>query len=272
MDKMKKPAAFTLAEVLITLAIIGVVAALTIPTVITNYQKKMYVTQLKKSYNNLSNAFRTIMANDGVTELSETTLWSKIPSDYFFLGDMLQPKNAEFKNEFLKNFKVVAAYSSGSFPEEYKPKYKHLNGTDRSSLSSAIYLADGTLLDIKLYKTPLQMYRDSKKCSSLKEFQETRNTKTKLWQEAGYIDIDVNGVKGPNIVGRDLFAFSIGNDGELYPMGGADFAVYHDCEYDNLDSCTYYWKNESNYYPCTKSSNGVGCAGRIMEEGWEMKY
>ena len=47
--------AFTLAEVLITLAIIGVVAAMTIPTLINNYQKKQTVTQLKKAYTTLAN-------------------------------------------------------------------------------------------------------------------------------------------------------------------------------------------------------------------------
>lgn len=41
--------AFTLAEVLITLGIIGVVAAMTLPTLIANYQKRQTVVQLKKS-------------------------------------------------------------------------------------------------------------------------------------------------------------------------------------------------------------------------------
>ena len=45
-DKLRR-AAFTLAEVLITLGIIGVVAALTLPTLIQNHQKQVYVTQLK---------------------------------------------------------------------------------------------------------------------------------------------------------------------------------------------------------------------------------
>ena len=44
----KRKSAFTLAEVLITLGVIGVVAALTLPTLIANYQKKNLVTQLKK--------------------------------------------------------------------------------------------------------------------------------------------------------------------------------------------------------------------------------
>ncbi len=269
MKKMKKLAAFTLAEVLITLAIIGVVAALTIPTVITNYQKKMYVTQLKKSYNNLTNAFRTIMANDGVTELTDTTLWSKISSS-ISARDILQTKNADFKNEFFKTFKVAEVYGEGNIPEEYNPEFKYLNGTDGDPFDSAIYLADGTLLDFNFYTKPDLACTDG--CSSLQEFQKTRNTKTKFWEYVGDITINVNGPKGPNVVGRDVFAFFLGNDGVLYPYGGADFAVYFGCEYGNLDSCTYYWKNEGGEASCAKSSDGVGCAGRIMEEGWEMKY
>ncbi len=45
-----KKIGFTLAEVLITLGIIGVVAALTIPTLVNNYQKKTYVTGLQRAY------------------------------------------------------------------------------------------------------------------------------------------------------------------------------------------------------------------------------
>ena len=48
---MKK--AFTLAEVLITLGIIGIVAAMTLPTLIGKYQKKQTVTQLKKAYRDI---------------------------------------------------------------------------------------------------------------------------------------------------------------------------------------------------------------------------
>ena len=47
--------AFTLAEVLITLGIIGVVAALTLPTLISNYKKQTYVTGLQKAYSVLNN-------------------------------------------------------------------------------------------------------------------------------------------------------------------------------------------------------------------------
>ena len=46
---MRKEFAFTLAEVLITLGIIGVVAAMTIPTLMTNIKSTQYLAQFKKS-------------------------------------------------------------------------------------------------------------------------------------------------------------------------------------------------------------------------------
>ena len=48
--------AFTLAEVLITLGIIGVVAAMTLPTLVGEYQKKQTATQLKKFYSIMQQA------------------------------------------------------------------------------------------------------------------------------------------------------------------------------------------------------------------------
>ena len=54
-----KPA-FTLAEVLVTLGIIGVVSAMTVPTLMQNYQRQSYVTQLHKVYNEVGQQQRDI--------------------------------------------------------------------------------------------------------------------------------------------------------------------------------------------------------------------
>ena len=56
---------FTLAEVLITLGIIGVVAALVMPALIANYQKMALKTQFKKTYNMFLNAVRLTQTNMG---------------------------------------------------------------------------------------------------------------------------------------------------------------------------------------------------------------
>ena len=57
--------AFTLAEVLITLGIIGIVAAVTIPTLVTKYQEKQTVTRFKWIYSTLANAFTMAVAENG---------------------------------------------------------------------------------------------------------------------------------------------------------------------------------------------------------------
>ena len=62
---MKK--AFTLAEVLITLMIIGIVAALTIPSVISNYQQQEFKTGLKKAVSVLNEAIQTNIIQEGKT-------------------------------------------------------------------------------------------------------------------------------------------------------------------------------------------------------------
>jgi len=59
---MKK--AFTLAEVLITLGIIGVVAAITIPSLIANYQKRVIETTLKEDYSIMAQVNRLMIANE----------------------------------------------------------------------------------------------------------------------------------------------------------------------------------------------------------------
>lgn len=64
---MKKAFGFTLAEVLITLAIIGVVAALTIPSVIANTQQQEFKTGLKKAVSVLNSALTLGQAIDGET-------------------------------------------------------------------------------------------------------------------------------------------------------------------------------------------------------------
>jgi prepilin-type N-terminal cleavage/methylation domain-containing protein len=60
-----KKAAFTLAEVLITLGIIGVVAAITLPVVVSNYRKSLIENQLKTTVSIISNAVRLSVVENG---------------------------------------------------------------------------------------------------------------------------------------------------------------------------------------------------------------
>ena len=60
---MKK--GFTLAEVLITIGVIGIVAAMTLPMLLVNHREKEMVTRLKKVYTNISQAMQRAIVENG---------------------------------------------------------------------------------------------------------------------------------------------------------------------------------------------------------------
>jgi prepilin-type N-terminal cleavage/methylation domain-containing protein len=99
LNKKSKQKAFTLAEVLITIGIIGVVSALTIPTLIKNYQKKVTVEKLKVAYSILSQAVETSKQDNG-----DLSTWS------------LQLSSADFANiyilPYLKDWSKIPAYQA----------------------------------------------------------------------------------------------------------------------------------------------------------------
>ena len=91
--------AFTLAEVLITLGIIGIVAAMTLPSVIVNYQKQEALTRLKKSYTTVANAFSFPLE---FTLLILTSVISLVLSPFHALSRLLY--------EFSFIFNTISAY------------------------------------------------------------------------------------------------------------------------------------------------------------------
>ena len=102
-----KKAAFTLAEVLIALAIIGIVAAMTIPTLVAKYQEKVTVTRFKWVYSTLANAFTMAVAENGVPEtwdLNTPESMANILSKYMRISE----KCHHTKGCFPDNVDVVA--------------------------------------------------------------------------------------------------------------------------------------------------------------------
>ena len=232
---------FTLAEVLITLGIIGVVAALTIPTLMNNYQKSQYVTGLKKAYTEINQALVQVAADRGcIGDLKCTGLFTFDSSD--------------FGSEFVKYFNAIknCEKNSGCFSNEVIVK-DHYDGTGNltgyDDWTSGMYrfiTADGMVFSID----------QAGDCSTDLSSNVTNN----LTQYCADIYIDVNGIQGPNYLGRDIFMYYItnGKGPLLYPYEGVD------------DGSNGYWK-DNNY--CDPSHNDDwGCVARIMDEGWQMNY
>src|SRR5574344_3080672 len=80
-----KKSAFTLAEVLIVLGIIGIVASMTIPTLMNKVAKQEYVAGLKKFYSTQMNGWAQLLADEGVQQLEDTSLWQNMTRDWWIL-------------------------------------------------------------------------------------------------------------------------------------------------------------------------------------------
>jgi len=247
LNDFKKKAAFTLAEVLITLGIIGVVAAITIPNLISNYQKRAWTAQLKKSYATLNQSFRRMLADDNVSALSQTETFSSIGTN----NEMCSSENA---SNICKDFYInLGKYIKISSIKRMDYKYKYLNSEiETNNVYEIITLLDGTIIfSYTFYKNPSYAYPNA--IGKLKD------------NYVGAFIIDINGLKGPNRVGRDIFSFRLADDGILYPSCSE---AESQMKYGNNHT---YWKTTNTTLRCDKTGSGSCCTARVLEEG-KMNY
>lgn len=235
-SKRKVQVGFTLAEVLITLGIIGVVAAMTIPTLMTNYQKKSTATQLKKTYATISNAVRLSEEENG-----ELSGWE-------FEKNGTSTKSIQIFDKYLAPYlKVTKKEVNGSNFTYYKP-----NGQREANLAilrgkSALYtmLSGAELLvnsgDIQ-YNPPIIGKA-----------------------QASCMIIDLNGHNTkPNRFGRDAF-FACINTEKGFTMHYSD-----DGELGAVQRTREQLKNGPSRegYQCSKQGRGIWCGALIQRDGW----
>ena len=220
------------------------------PGLISNYQKRVWVAQLQKSMNVWNNGMALMLSQQGVESLYDTE-FTKALEDKYGMGDFSSgyySSSRPIDDSLIKKYFKVAKidYSGQSNPH----KINCLDGNyySPSSLSGEArwYMADGTLFYIFL-----------------------RYMEDPTIQGTGYVLVDVNGAKGPNTWGRDVFQFGVKKDGKLFPRTSEEGKA--------LGDGYYTWKDVAYYCGVAGSSNvsgvqGNGCAARIIEEGWVMNY
>ena len=201
---MKK--GFTLVEILITLGIIGIVAALTLPNMIKNHQKRVMVTQLQRTYNAITNAMPAYMDEVHATKMYDTDAfnYNRNPNDTSKLEEFI-------KNNF-KTSKICTQKTNGGIKACYGSEYRRLSGGGGAGAFGGEVCA--------ILKTG----------ATLCFFRQGCNT---CFPE---IDIDVNGPQGPNVWGRDAFQLEFNNAGDLaesfHPTGEFDMNDKQYCEDD----------------------------------------
>lgn len=184
-SKTKKNLAFTLAEVLITLGIIGIVAEMTIPALIQSYQKVLYYSAFKKGYSQLSQVVQMLIGeNNGM--------------------GVAIPAYGSFTNAISAKVKIIKTCPAATMPGECMPtnglRLDNVQFNTGFDSYDRIVFIDGQAIQINIA---------SNSCS---------NSYGNITNYCGQISLDTNGISGPNQRGRDIFYFILAND-RLYAKG-----------------------------------------------------
>ena len=204
-------AAFTLAEVLITLGIIGVVAAMTIPTLIADYQEKVMVTKVKQAHSQLMNAIQLYVAQNNCVNMlclfdtKKTT--EKVAAE---LATVL--KGAKICETGASD-KQCAAYTIKSNSPILRDGV-YVAG-DALPAQGKIYLQNGVLFALHQNTECIRHYeaiiRDENGYDTGERVPATSDSCARIY-------FDVNNIQGPNIFGVDVFRYDILSDGKTLPF------------------------------------------------------
>lgn len=234
---MKNKKGFTLAEVLVTMGVIGVVAALTVPNLVKDYQNKSLVAQLQKVYAELQQVFDNYLSDERVEDLKET--------DLFVFTSSATASNVTGLEAFLRQYfksPAICNPASNCFASEYY----FISGTKDESVTTALAdtnfrgaaLGSGAAIALRPGSYGYVCGDNGSNCR--------------------YIYVDVNGKRPPNIIGKDLFILWV-----------ADSGVVTARLTDTAARDTWFDTN------CLKSGTplvGADCFGKILNDNWEMNY
>lgn len=173
--------AFTLAEVLITLAIIGIVAALSIPTLVKNFQDAQFKTAYKKAYSTLSLALEKANSDQALTAFTGTN------------GGFGLQANFQVLQQY---FSVTKACDSSHISDCW----------DTSSSSETFRNENGS-------GTGFSFVDKSGMAWKMRSNDSDGNSPIIL--------VDTNGNKKPNKYGQDRFPFCFSNTGNAYQSGSS---------------------------------------------------
>lgn len=227
--------AFTLAEVLVTLTIIGVVSAITIPTLHKNYKAVQFETAFKKAHSEMAAISKFMVAEQETDDLYGA----------------------------LAKSTAILSTQQG-FAKSIETYYKNIKNEPQRAIAGKILDRHG---NVKYYRNfsntanaPSPMFDDGGY-----ELMDGRA----IWFEGGFgnvvfmITYDLNGIdQGPNRYGYDLFTFILANNGTFYPAG-SKFIEDSGLSYQNCSKALITGKDGCST-SSTSACNGIGCANQAV--------
>lgn len=183
---MKK--GFTLAEVLITMSIIAVVALLTLPSMIKNYRYKVFSSTLKQTISQLEDAIKSSMADEHANDFVQST--------------------GGLANSCTAGAETGPCYL---FNKYLKTSFMCTNSSDKRCVAPNGYKS--------MAGDATRNWWGADRCYKLSNGATVCMVFNDLGDKTTHVGIDVNGPAQPNIMGIDLFTGTIDNAGNIIDLG-----------------------------------------------------
>ncbi|MFH0702462.1 MAG: hypothetical protein V2B14_02850 [bacterium] len=195
---LKKFYAFTLAEMLIVLTFLGVITTVTTVTVYNNIQNAQHITAWKSTYSDFTQAVSRVAIDHG-GDLAGV----------FTDHNTFRDKILAYMNSIKKCDAGTATGANGCWHDANS--WHHLSGATGGNFSPSAraILGNGTLIRFHILSVG---------CT---------NTVSPNNDNCGYLEFDINGYRGTNKVGKDIFGVEVLKKGNIIPFGTKDDSFYN---------------------------------------------
>ncbi len=226
---MKAQKAFTLAEVLITLGILGIVSAMVIPGIVYSYKEKVAISKLKHTYAILQQAISRAVAENG-------------GNSYVNFSDGDTQSMIDWYDYYLKpNLKIQADCFDEAGCWHTSGVTKMLNG-QTALWDKGTKGIGGNIIVFKTIDN-VMVNMDGASPANITDLFGVNVSEPSL-----VIHVDVNGDTPPNVIGRDVFVFIFNN--QFFVPAGNDRT------------------KEEVAADCSETGRGYYCFSHIMRNNW----
>lgn len=232
--------AFTLAEVLIIISILGIIAAATMPQLIASYQDKVNKTRYQAESSKFAQAVNKIYAEDSLEHIKGTEDFVKELEKHMAISKVC--KNNELEKCFPQEIKLEP--NTYRFNENFNmcsssilARAEKAMNPPTNNVESAGILANGSIADVPMMMMSFFQQYDStavilnsgasllitfnpnckeKAASPFSRLPNIRTPKNKSLTQCAAAIIDVNSTQAPNEFGKDIFYYNLNACNALY--------------------------------------------------------
>ena len=200
---MNNKSSFTLAEVLITLTIIGVIAALTIPNLMKKWEDRHTISGLKTAYTIFDNAFKLAVREDGDVRSWLTSKNPNIVAEKLMTYIKVDKYCGSNRNCNQDICTACISYNRRAGGYSYVTNlngYNSVLADENNHTGGRMLLANGMTASVRIWNYTTSYYGAPP---------------PEMGYASGYgaIVVDINGKKGPNRVGYDIFSLHFNDKG-----------------------------------------------------------